>query len=227
MGSAPRYGLTVTASAPRPSNRAIAWRAAVDPMSARLASITTGRSDGTADRSRSRAASPAEPNASKNARFGFTAATNGSRRLDDEGAERLDAVDVAAEPGWQRRRDPGRARDTARCRSPCSAKRAARGTAVAPARTRRRSRRSGPATRGRGGDRRWRGQLVERDEPHGREAPSSPETTVRSIVSLTRNAGAVPVRFTIRRSTIWPWTCRNAMASPGATRPAPRTRHRR
>ena len=39
--SAPRYGLTVTASAPRPSNSATAWRAAVVPMSPRLASATT------------------------------------------------------------------------------------------------------------------------------------------------------------------------------------------
>ena len=43
---APRYGLTVTASAPRPSNSATAWRAAVEPMSPRLASATTGMSAG-------------------------------------------------------------------------------------------------------------------------------------------------------------------------------------
>ena len=36
MASSPRYGLTVTASAPRASNRATAWRAAVEPMSPRL-----------------------------------------------------------------------------------------------------------------------------------------------------------------------------------------------
>ena len=59
--SAPRYGLTVTASAPSPSNSATAWRAAVVPMSPRLASATTGTSAGRLARSRSRAAIPAEP----------------------------------------------------------------------------------------------------------------------------------------------------------------------
>ena len=44
--SSPRYGLTVTASAPRASKRATAWRAAVDPMSPRFASAMTGTSAG-------------------------------------------------------------------------------------------------------------------------------------------------------------------------------------
>ena len=77
IASAPRYGLTVTASAPRTSNRAVAWRAAVEPMSPRFASATTGRSAGRLARIRSRAAIPADPKASKNARFGLIAAATG------------------------------------------------------------------------------------------------------------------------------------------------------
>ena len=46
IASAPRYGLTVTASAPSTSKSATAWRAAVDPMSPRFASAMTGRSAG-------------------------------------------------------------------------------------------------------------------------------------------------------------------------------------
>ena len=74
----PTIGLTVTASAPRRSNKATAWRAAVEPISPRFASTTTGTSPGIVARSRSSAASPSAPNASKNARFGFTAAAWGS-----------------------------------------------------------------------------------------------------------------------------------------------------
>ena len=49
----------------------------------------------------------------------------------------------------------------------------------------------------------------------GRDAPSSPETIVRSIVSVDRRTSAPAGSIVaIRRSTIWPFTCRNAIASP-------------
>src|ERR1035437_10127800 len=78
MASDPRYGLAVIASKPRMSYRATAWRAAGEPMSPRLASPMKSTSDGTRPRNRSRPAMPADPNASKKARFGFTAAAYGS-----------------------------------------------------------------------------------------------------------------------------------------------------
>src|SRR5664280_2457071 len=75
--SDPRYGFAVTASKPRMSYKATAWRAAVEPMSPRLASATNGTSDGTRPRIRSKTAMPADPNASKKAKLGFTAAAYG------------------------------------------------------------------------------------------------------------------------------------------------------
>ena len=54
-----------------------AWRAAVVPISPRFASARTGMSAGIPARNRSSAAMPADPNASKKARFGFTAAACG------------------------------------------------------------------------------------------------------------------------------------------------------
>ena len=92
----PRYGLTVTASAPRRSNRATAWRAAVEPMSPRFASATTGRSAGMPARIRSRAAIPADPNASKNARFGLIAAAYGPAASTTSVANRSTPGEVAA-----------------------------------------------------------------------------------------------------------------------------------
>src|SRR5664280_1224675 len=77
IASDPRYGLAVTASTPRMSYNATAWRAAVEPMSPRFASATNGTSGGTRPRIRSKTAMPADPNASKKARFGFTAAAYG------------------------------------------------------------------------------------------------------------------------------------------------------
>src|SRR5664280_3592699 len=77
IASDPRYGFAVTASKPRMSYKATAWRAAVEPMSPRLASATNGTSDGTRPRIRSKTAIPADPNASKKARLGFTAAAYG------------------------------------------------------------------------------------------------------------------------------------------------------
>ena len=71
--SDPTYGFTVIASQPSTSKRAVAWRAAVVPMSPRLASPTKTTPAGTLARSRSRAAMPADPKASKKARFGLTA----------------------------------------------------------------------------------------------------------------------------------------------------------
>ena len=77
IASDPRYGLTVTASASSASNSATACRAAVEPMSPRLASAMTGTSLGIDARSRSSAAIPADPYASKKARLGLTAAALG------------------------------------------------------------------------------------------------------------------------------------------------------
>ena len=78
----------MTASAPSASKRAVAWRAAVDPMSPRFASMITGTSSGIAARSRSRAARPGDPYASKNARFGLTAAANGTAASSTSRAKR-------------------------------------------------------------------------------------------------------------------------------------------
>ena len=127
----PRYGLTVTASAPSRSKSATAWRAAVDPMSPRLASATTGRSSGIAARRRSRAASPSAPNASKKARFGLTAAAYGPAASGRAGrtprarAGRARSPPGSAEPGR------GRARGRGRCRPRPTARRAARGRSPA------------------------------------------------------------------------------------------------
>ncbi len=124
----------MTASAPRTSNSATACRAAVEPMSPRFASAITGTSDGIDARSRSRAAIPADPNASKNARFGLTAAAYGSGRFEDERREPLQPGDALGEPLGDRRRvrveteaehRPGRARARAetlevRSRSPAA-----------------------------------------------------------------------------------------------------------
>ena len=56
---------------------------------------------GTAARSRSRAAIPAEPNASKNARFGLTAAAYGQAASTSRPANRFDAGEVRREAGRQ------------------------------------------------------------------------------------------------------------------------------
>ena len=98
MASSPRYGLTVTASAPRTSNSAVAWRAAVDPMSPRFASATNGTSGGTSDRIRSSAASPADPCASKKARLGLIAAATGSVASMIRRANRSTPASVAGKP---------------------------------------------------------------------------------------------------------------------------------
>ena len=74
----PRYGLAVTASTPSPSKSATAWRATVVSTSPRFASAMTGMPAGIAARTRSRAARPGLPKASKKARFGFMAAANGA-----------------------------------------------------------------------------------------------------------------------------------------------------
>ena len=96
IASSPRYGLTVIASAARTSNSAVACRAAVDPMSPRLASATTGTSSGIDPRRRSRAAIPGAPKASKNARLGFTAAACGK---------------AASRRSWAKRSTPARSRE--------------------------------------------------------------------------------------------------------------------
>ena len=61
MASSPRYGDSVTASASRRPNRAVAWRSAVEPMSPRLASRMQSASAGTSRRTRSSAAHPGAP----------------------------------------------------------------------------------------------------------------------------------------------------------------------
>ena len=82
---------------------ATAWRSAVVPMSARFASMTTGMPAGTLARSRSSAASPADPYASKKARLGLTAARRRGGRLDEQAGEPLHAGQRRREDRRQRR----------------------------------------------------------------------------------------------------------------------------
>ena len=98
MASSPRYGLTVTASAPSTSYSAAAWRAAVVPMSPRFASATNGTSAGTSARSRSSTAIPSAPYASKKARFGLTAVATGSDASSRSRAKRSTPASVAGKP---------------------------------------------------------------------------------------------------------------------------------
>ena len=154
----------MTASAPRPSNSATAWRAAVEPMSPRFASITTGTSAGIAARSRSSAASPAEPNASKNARFGLTAAAYGRGGLEERaGRTPRRRARSRLNPSRQGARGPGSrprhrtvpvAADRAASRSRYVTSRSA--TARARRRHGRRRSRRGRRRRGRSGGRRAR-----------------------------------------------------------------------
>ena len=48
----------------------------------------------------------------------------------------------------------------------------------------------------------------------GREAGSRPETSVRFVISPTVQSGPAPSSLASRRSTVWPSSVRNAMASP-------------
>ena len=86
------------ASAPSTSNRATAWRAAVEPMSPRFASATTGIAPGTAARIRSSAAIPGAPNASKKARFGLIAAAYGPAASTSSRQNRSIPATVAGKP---------------------------------------------------------------------------------------------------------------------------------
>ena len=72
-GSRLRRGIRTLAS----SNAAEAYAAAVEPMSPRLASSSTGMPSGTAAMTRLRAVAPSAPKTSKNAAFGLYAAATG------------------------------------------------------------------------------------------------------------------------------------------------------
>ena len=74
-------------------------RAEVDAMSPRLASPITGTSLGIRARTRSSATHPAAPKASKNARFGFTAAANGRQASSTRLANRSTPSMPALKPG--------------------------------------------------------------------------------------------------------------------------------
>ena len=100
----PRYGLTVTASAPSPSKSATAWRAAVEPMSARLASMTTGMSAGIRARIRSRAASPADAERLVEGEVRLDRGGIRAGRLDEQHGERSTPATSGENPAGSRRR---------------------------------------------------------------------------------------------------------------------------
>ena len=148
----------------------------------------------------------------------MTAAANGSGRLDEQRGEALDARRGPARSPAAAPPDRGRCRGTGRCRSPRSGRRGARGrsavtsgdAAVSGAIGRRRPSLGDGSTVGGGVAGSWSAGMNQ----SGRDAGSRPETSVRSIVSPTVQAGAVPSSLARRRSTVWPSRWRNAMPSP-------------
>ena len=91
MASPPRYGLTVTASAPSPSNSATAWRAAVVPMSPRFASATTGRSAGSDSADPLEGRQPGRPERLEEGEVRLDRRRERSGGLGDQRREALDA----------------------------------------------------------------------------------------------------------------------------------------
>ena len=210
--SPPRYGLTVTASAPRRSKRATACRATVVPMSPRLPSRTTGRSDGRLARMRSSAANPSDPKASKKARFGLIAAATGAAASTSRRANRSTPRRSGENPSG--RAAGSGSRPTHRT-LPTDADRAASRSRYVIV--------MGPAPRRlpRSGSRSGRASAVASPaaRPAGCTRPVAtrrrgPDTWVRSIVSVTVQSGPDPPSLASLRSTIWPSMWRNAMASP-------------
>ena len=150
--------------------------------------------------------------------------------LDDQHGEPLDAGEVAREARRQRVRDPGRGRGTGRCRRPPSAPRAARGSGSS-----RRRRRADGALDGaalgagsvRARDRLGAGSWSAGTNQSGRDSPSSPDTSVRAVTSLTVQFGAAPSSRASLRSTIWPSDVEERDRSRrSATRSVPTTRRR-
>ena len=215
IASSPRYGLTVIASAPRPSNRATAWRAAVDPMSPRLASITTGRSAGIG---RPQALERGDPGRAEGLEEGEVRLDRGgvrARRLEDERGKRLDAGQVAAEAVGQAvgigieaeaQDRPGRggaSSEALEVGGPGGCSRVVRldddDIAAGPAVTARSTVATDPALAG--------GSLAAGSSDAGtyqlgRDEPSRPETFVRLIVSETTHRPVESSRRASRRSTI-------------------------
>ena len=187
MASSPRYGLTVTASAPSPSNSATAWRAAVEPMSPRFASIMHRHVGRDRARSRSSAASPAGPERLEEREVRLDGRGVRQRPLEDEPRERLDAAQVRREAGAAAPPDRDRGRGRGRCRRRPTARRAARRQDRCSAARPRRRRRARPSRRvelaaagAAGGmsmlERPAAGSWPAGTNQPGRDAPSRPET---------------------------------------------------
>ena len=150
---------------------------------------------------------PADPNASKKARLGFTAAAYGAAASRTRRREALDARDVAREAGGQAAGLGSRPRHST---VPVAADRArgARGMG--------RSRRRAGRARWRRdrGRRRRTGSRSAGMNQSGRETGSSPDTSVRGTISSTVQRGAEPPSWARRRSTVCPSRCRKAIPSP-------------
>ena len=208
--SEPRYGLTVTASAPRPSNSATAWRAAVraDVATLRVGHDRARRTGSSRGSARGRPG-PADPYASKNARFGLTAAAYGAAASTMSRANASMPAEVAAEPGRQAGgvRVEAEAQDGAD--GGATARRVVRGSRPSRGAGRRRRPRPARSATGRGA------AAVGRDEPVRPRRAVQARDRGQAFVSPTVQFGALPSSLAIWRSTIWPSMWKNAIAVAG------------
>ena len=98
IASSPRYGLTVIASAARTSNSAVACRAAVDPISPRLASATTGTSSGIDPAQAFEGGHPRRPEGLEEREVGLHRGRVWQSRLEEELGKTLHTRQVSGKP---------------------------------------------------------------------------------------------------------------------------------